>query len=396
MADEIQINLHPVNFVIISGIIQCIILAGVLIFYKKGNRLANRFFGLFIFICSLHVSWTLIVDTKLENVFSQILWFPYSYLLAIGPLLFLYIKSLTEFGFKISLKDLIHFLPVLVEILVHLYFIKESITYHKPFYEVTGFLILKTIEFTTTGISIMIYGTRCLALIRTHEIWLLQNFSNQKNVTLSWLINLIKYLKVLWIFWLAFEISFLLFWKFQLHLIPVYVLLYVLLGVVTYSTYWIGIQGLIKSEVFAESIVHKSLPTETSNAYANLSESELQSSVDALDQLMQKEKLYLHETLTLRTLAGRLQKDPNFVSYLLNNTLNKSFFDYVNELRIEEVKSKINDPAFSHFKVVEIAYECGFNSKATFNRVFKKFTGTSPSEYKKGQFDKIVNGNREG
>ena len=98
---------------------------------------------------------------------------------------------------------------------------------------------------------------------------------------------------------------------------------------------------------------------------------------------MQKEKLYLHETLSLRTLANRLQLDPNLVSYVLNNIFHKSFYDYVNEFRIEEVKRKIDDPAYSHFKIVEIAYECGFNSKATFNRVFKKLTGKSPSEYKK-------------
>jgi putative ABC transport system permease protein len=57
--------------------------------------------------------------------------------------------------------------------------------------------------------------------------------------------------------------------------------------------------------------------------------------------------------------------------------------DYVNELRIEEVKRKMDDPACSHIKIIEIAYECGFNSKATFNRVFKKLTGKPPTEYKK-------------
>jgi AraC-like DNA-binding protein len=61
----------------------------------------------------------------------------------------------------------------------------------------------------------------------------------------------------------------------------------------------------------------------------------------------------------------------------------KSFYDYVNERRIEEVKRKINDPKYSHLKLVEVAYECGFNSKATFNRVFKKIEGHSPTDYKK-------------
>jgi YesN/AraC family two-component response regulator len=125
------------------------------------------------------------------------------------------------------------------------------------------------------------------------------------------------------------------------------------------------------------------LPTENSNVYARLNDAEIKGYVEAINQTMQKEKLYLHETLSLRTLAKRLQMDPNLVSYVLNNVLDKSFYDYVNEFRIEEVKRKIDDPAYSHLKMVEVGYECGFNSKATFNRVFKKLTGKSPSEYKK-------------
>ena len=187
---------------------------------------------------------------------------------------------------------------------------------------------------------------------------------------------------MLWIFWLVFEISFIVFWQFQMHLIPVYLLLYILLGVIVYSNYWIGIQALIKSELLSErSIV--AIPAENISVYARLNKQEIQSHVAALSEVMDKEKMYLHETLSLRTLATRLKIDPNLVSYVLNNVLHKSFYDYVNEFRIEEVRRKIDDPAYSHLKMVEIAFECGFNSKATFNRVFKKFTGKSPSEYKK-------------
>ena len=379
---EIKINLHPVNFIIISGILQGIILAGVLIFYGKGNRKANRLIGLFVLICALHFSWSLIIDTNLDYIFNQIFWLPYSYLLAIGPLLFFYTKSLTESNFQIDNKAFIHFLPVIVEVLIQAFFINESIRNNIQPYEVQGFLWFRVAEFAGTGVSILIYGKQCLALIRTHEARLVENFSNQRDITLSWLFKLIKYLRVLWIFWLVFELSFILFWQFQMHLIPVYLLLYILLGVTTYSNYWIGIQALIKSEALIEKRPI-SLPAENTNVYSRLNEAEIKGYVEALNQLMQKEKLYLHETLSLRTLANRLKMDPNLVSYVLNNIFHKSFYDYVNEFRIEEVKSKIDDPAYAHFKIVEIAYECGFNSKATFNRVFKKLTGRSPSDYKK-------------
>ena len=381
MLSEVKVNLHPLNFFIISGILQSIILACILLYYRSGNKMANRLIGIFVLICGLHFSWSLVIDTNLADIFKPLFWIPYSYLLAIGPLLFFYTKALTAIDFKIDEKASFHFLPVLIEVLIQLVFISSSIRSNTLVYDVPGFLLFRIVEFAGTAISILIYGKQCLSLIKAHEAWAVANYSNQKDITLTWLSKLIKYLLVLWIFWLAFELSFILFLKFQLHLLPVYLLLYILLGVITYSNYWIAIQTLIKSEVLTEkkSII---LPSDNANVYSRLSEAEIRRNADALSELMHKEKLYLHETLSLRTMANKLQKDPNLVSYILNNFFQKSFYDYVNDFRIEEVKNKIDDPAYSHFKIVEIAYECGFNSKATFNRVFKKSTGKSPSEYK--------------
>jgi AraC-like DNA-binding protein len=324
----------------------------------------------------------LIIDSNLADIVKQVFWFPYSYLLAIGPLLFFYTKSLTDPDFRIGKKNLVYFVPVIIEVLIQLFFIKESITTNTLFYEVRGFVAFRIVEFAATVISILVFGRRSLAMIKIHEAWMLENFSNQKDVTLLWLSKLIKYLSVLLISGLIFELSFILYLQLRPDLIAVYLLLYLLLGVITYSNYWIAIQALIKSEVLTEKKVVAS-PTENSSVYSRLNEGEVNDYVEALGQVMLKEKLYLHETLSLRTLAARLQIDPNLLSYVLNNVFEKSFYDYVNEFRIDEVKRKIADPAYAHLKIVEVAYECGFNSKASFNRVFKKHTGKSPSEYRK-------------
>mgnify|MGYP003579620985 CR=1 FL=1 len=378
---EIKVNLHPLNFIIISGILQSIILACILLFYRRGNKLANVLIGTCVLICGLHFSWSLIIDTNLADIFKQVFWIPYSYLLAIGPLLYFYTKTLTTAHFKMSAKEAFHFLPVFIEVLVQVFFIGVSIRNSILFYDVPGFLIFRIIEFVGTIVSILVYGKRCLVLIRAHEIWAVENFSNQKDITLLWLSKLIKYLRVLWMFWLIFELSFILFLQFQLHLIFVYLLLYILLAVITYSNYWIAIQALIRSEILPEKKNLSPTPDNT-NVYSRLTTDEIKRYAEAVSGLMKNEKLYLHETLSLRTLAGKLQKDPNLISYVLNNFFHKSFYDFVNDFRIEEVKNKIDDPAYAHFKIIEVAYECGFNSKATFNRVFKKYTGKSPSEYK--------------
>jgi AraC-like DNA-binding protein len=382
MSPEIEVNIHPVNFIIFSGILQSMILAGILMLSGKGNAHANRCIGLFVFICSLHFSWSLMIDLNLPDIFVQIFWFPYSYLLALGPLLFFYTKSLTQRDFRIGVKDSTHFAPVVAETLMHLYFINEGIQSNTVHYAVRGFAWFRVVELAGTAISILLYGKQSLALIRAHEARMMRNFSNEKDITLTWLYKLIRYLRILWIFWLMFELSFTIYLQTQMHAIPVYLLLYLLLGAITYSTYWIGIQAFNKAEALT-GIGAVAATAENANVYSTFTEAEINSYVESLGQLMHKEKLFLHETLSLRTLSDRLQADPNLVSFILNNVLHKSFSDYVNEFRIEEMRCKMENPAYAHYKIIEIAYECGFNSKATFNRVFKKLTGKSPSAYKK-------------
>jgi AraC-like DNA-binding protein len=381
MPPDIKINLHPINFVILSGILQSVIVAFILVLSRKGNKYANRLIGVFVFICSLHFSWSLVIDLNLADILKQVFWFPYSYLLALGPLLYFYSRSLSQPDFRIGSKELFHFLPVTTEALMQLIFIIVGVRNNVVHYVVPGFLFFRFVELTSAAVSILMYGKLSLDLIRKHEETLAQNFSSQKNITLSWLLKLIKYLRVLWIFWLAFELSFFFFFRFQMHFIPVYLLLYGLLVVIAYSNYWIGIQALNKSESLIEQTA-VSVSAETQNVYSRLSETEINRHIEDLERLMKIEKLYLHEALALRMLAIRMQADPNLVSFVLNNVLHKTFYDYVNDFRIEEVKRKISDPAYAHLKIVEIAYECGFNSKATFNRVFKKHTGRSPSEFR--------------
>jgi AraC-like DNA-binding protein len=378
---EIHINLHPVNFIIISGLLQSIVLAAILIFYRKGNRSANVSIGLVVLICSLHFSWPLIIDTNVADLFHWSHYFPYSYLMAIGPLLLFYTKSLSQRDFRIHGKDWLHFVPVIVEIILQLFFIVERVRSGNLVYGAQAFLVFRVIEFSMATISVFIYGRQSLNILKEHEVWVVDNFSNKKNITLFWLYQLLRYFRVLLTAWLVFELAFLIFQYFQLHFIPVYLLLYVLLLVMTYSCYWIGIQALIKSEVLIE---HKPVSeiTEQSHSYSKLSEATLNAHATAISKVMLDEKLYLEETLSLRTLATKLDLDPNLVSHVLNTIIGKSFYDYVNEFRVNEVKQRILDPSYSHLKIVELAFESGFNSKATFNRVFKKVTGKSPSQYR--------------
>jgi len=100
-------------------------------------------------------------------------------------------------------------------------------------------------------------------------------------------------------------------------------------------------------------------------------------------QLMEKEKVYLKADLNLKTLAQRLNVHYNYLSQIINERLSQSFNDYINSYRIEEAKKKLLDPAEDNKTILDIAYDTGFYSKSVFNTAFKKFTGMTPSEFKR-------------
>ena len=72
-----------------------------------------------------------------------------------------------------------------------------------------------------------------------------------------------------------------------------------------------------------------------------------------------------------------------YLSQIINQKEGKNFFDFINHYRVEDVKEKLNDDAYSHFSILGVALEAGFKSKSTFNAVFKKMTGMTPSQFKR-------------
>ncbi|RZL13149.1 MAG: AraC family transcriptional regulator [Hymenobacter sp.] len=101
---------------------------------------------------------------------------------------------------------------------------------------------------------------------------------------------------------------------------------------------------------------------------------------ERLLQLMDQEQPWRAPDLTLHELAQRLGTHPALLSRVLNTSCGQNFNDFVNTYRTQEAQRKLADPRFAHYSLLGVALESGFNSKSTFNRVFKKLTGQAPSE----------------
>ena len=99
--------------------------------------------------------------------------------------------------------------------------------------------------------------------------------------------------------------------------------------------------------------------------------------------LMEEERLFENVDLTLENLAGRLDISGGYLSQIIKEKEQQSFFHFVNHYRVEAVKAKLLDRAYQKYSIMGIATDSGFSSKSTFNAVFKKFTGQTPSAYRK-------------
>ena len=99
-------------------------------------------------------------------------------------------------------------------------------------------------------------------------------------------------------------------------------------------------------------------------------------------QYMEDKEPYLNPSLSIHDLARQTNSPTRELSILINHHLNKHFFDFVNEYRIEKAKQMLTDPDKKEFTVLEILYDVGFNSKSSFNTAFKKYTGFTPTQYR--------------
>jgi AraC-like DNA-binding protein len=97
---------------------------------------------------------------------------------------------------------------------------------------------------------------------------------------------------------------------------------------------------------------------------------------------MEKNKPYLDRDLTIHDLAALTGIQRHYITQVLNEKHGRNFFTFINEYRVREVISRFSEPRFNNYTILAIAFDAGFNSKTTFNAIFKSQTGQTPSDYR--------------
>jgi AraC-like DNA-binding protein len=148
----------------------------------------------------------------------------------------------------------------------------------------------------------------------------------------------------------------------------------------------IGYFGLKQKVIFSSEdlmVTGDSVTTQAKYSGSRLGDQEAKQYAARLTSHMMSSKPYLNPDLTLPRLAAELDISAHYLSQVINEQFNVNFFDFVNRYRVEAFKERIGDSLYRNFSLLGIAFECGFNSKSAFNRVFKKITGLTPSQFKK-------------
>lgn len=155
------------------------------------------------------------------------------------------------------------------------------------------------------------------------------------------------------------------------------------------STYvfFMGFCGLRQSTVLSAIPLHPLMEPKatTPTSYRNSGLTDKRS-LELFEQLklhMDVQKPFLQENLSLTLLAAQLNLTPNQLSQVINQQTQSNFFNFVNAYRVAAVKEKLKDPTLAHYSILGIAYECGFSSKSSFNKIFKEVTGQTPLQYQK-------------
>lgn len=343
-----------INFVISFGALQGFII-GVFLLTKSFKSKQEKFYLGLILIGFAAILGRVIVISLYKN--QSLFFINLNFILLISPAFYLYSKECYRARKGILNFNAKHFLPFLIVNLGYILFyftLKDSVNYKAYLFN-----IIKINEsFSIIYFAVYLYLT--YIVIKQHKSY----YSKVINKLLN---QLVYVFFGFFIIWLVYVLAEWIYFHYNMELTfyyPIMLLLAVIL-------YYISLQFLFNIKEISK---RKSFVLE---------EKESKHLLNKLTLFMSEEKPFLYGDLSLITLADSLDVNPKVLSFVINEHIDKNFNDYINDWRIEEVKKRLHDKAYNHFKMLSIAFDCGFNSKSTFNLAFKKATGLSPSEYKK-------------
>ncbi len=365
-----MVNIDPVLYI---GISQSFF-AGLLISTKKPFTTANRLMAAWLFMIVTELTFALINSTVIEMYSFPFITFTY------GPLLYLYIRFMTSPEKKFNWLLLLHFIPFIAFFTVSVIFRSEPMVRDlRSFFKPDKFFSLRIIYSVSFFLSITIYSILSFLEIRRHQANLknLISYTSGK-ITLNWL-------KIISIsFYVAYFVLFILG---SLNMIGNYIPFdpyFVIFGFITVFSIVYSFYGIKQPVIFGGEVQPNVDERKEAGKYAKSGLKEIQAEryLQKLISCMETRKPYLDRDLTIHDLAKMSGIQRHYITQVLNEKFKRNFFTFVNEYRVKEVIERFANQKYGHYTILAIAFDAGFNSKTTFNSIFKNQTGMTPSGYR--------------
>lgn len=283
-----------------------------------------------------------------------------------GVFLYLYTAFLTKQLPERRSLLLFHFVPAILMYVYIISFFTLPLDQRIQVYrnQGAGYEVFIALKRYATALSGIFYVTWSAVLIRRHRNHIRDQFSDLETVNLQWLQILTIGMGGIW-----FLVIFLRNDLFTMAGIVIFIFL-------------IAFFGVRQAEIFTAN----PLPVEGNEQKkkypkSGLTEETSKKLHQRLKQLMTDDAVYKKSDLSITDLASKLGVHPNYLSQVINQEEKKNFYDFVNTYRIAEFKRLLDLQKNQQFTLLSLAYDCGFSSKSSFNRCFKKATGQTPSEY---------------
>ena len=367
------------DIVLTTALFLLTLLAVVILRQKSGKRLNRNLLVAFLlskaFLMARWFSFRFgiltFADSRLVYYVSSSAFF------LLAPWLYFYIKSLCYKDFSLRRKDAIHFIPCAVIIILAAF--RSPIQSSQSAEELTVLENMLASNFwrifwTANFIQIFFYIIGMLRTVFGYQRKLQNLYSSLERINLHWVVSLLALISLHWVFVVSRSTLSLL--NAQVGNFTSIMDLFSITIFLVFTTILV-FKGLQQLKIFSG--------IEGNRKYANsgLPQSDIQRYIEKLKNFMETQKPYLTPQLTIDDLSEKLSIPSWHLSRVINTSFHQNFFNFINNYRIEEAKRLMREPTSNDMTILEILYEVGFNSKSTFNDVFKKQTGMTPSEFKK-------------
>ncbi|WP_341225871.1 helix-turn-helix domain-containing protein [uncultured Arcticibacterium sp.] len=326
--------------------------------------------------------------------FSQVLFFSDFVIFLYGPIFYFYLRKLLFNIESLPSKWYLHFIPFLIQLIIYLPFLlqPDKTLLDRIMNQESSLVIL----FLAIGFAGFLWNTYYWNLfrktIKNYQEQFQSNFSYDQNLNYLTTILIIQF--VCLTIWFAFFVVFGLSRFFNYETVDLQEnfidLIWLSFSMITYI---LGYFAIHQPETFKatpenisifddilESTPHKKTVNKLPKKDQTQTEAILPV-IEAFEKNIEENKPFLNPKLTLSELAAQINIQPHVLSKTINEHYGKNFFELINGYRINEFKNLVKQEKFSHYTLLALAYEVGFNSKTAFNRSFKKITKQTPKEY---------------